>query len=180
MLMGWDYVSELRPPTGLLFIPQVMYGHEEPWWNDVDMGKLLICLPEHSLAVLPAELSSSKSGGSGWRKWCARWNGTCGISLIVLFDVMIPKHQAHCLKWGEVTGRMPFCMFPWGSEVILQSRKITHFFAVVIHCDNVLTLILFSLLLHYRLHVITHKENAQKYELLHKLPLPGPSQWQTF
>jgi hypothetical protein len=25
---GWDYVSELRPPTGLLFIPQVIYKHD--------------------------------------------------------------------------------------------------------------------------------------------------------
>jgi hypothetical protein len=25
-----DYVSELQPPTGLLFIPQVIYVHEEP------------------------------------------------------------------------------------------------------------------------------------------------------
>jgi hypothetical protein len=30
--MGWDYVSELRPQTGLLFIPQVIYEHQEPWY----------------------------------------------------------------------------------------------------------------------------------------------------
>jgi hypothetical protein len=24
IMMGWDYVSELRPPTGLLFLPRVM------------------------------------------------------------------------------------------------------------------------------------------------------------
>jgi hypothetical protein len=36
MSMGCDYVSELRQPTGLLFIPQVIYEHEEPWWNDID------------------------------------------------------------------------------------------------------------------------------------------------
>jgi hypothetical protein len=28
MSMGWDYVSEQRPPTGLLFIVQVIYEHE--------------------------------------------------------------------------------------------------------------------------------------------------------
>jgi hypothetical protein len=27
--MGWDYVSE---PTGLLFIPWVIYEHGQPWW----------------------------------------------------------------------------------------------------------------------------------------------------
>jgi hypothetical protein len=32
MLMGWAYVSELQPPTGLFFIAQVIYVHEEPWW----------------------------------------------------------------------------------------------------------------------------------------------------
>jgi hypothetical protein len=37
--MGWDYVSELRPPTDLLFIPQVMYEYGEPRWNDTDRGK---------------------------------------------------------------------------------------------------------------------------------------------
>jgi hypothetical protein len=42
MSMGQDYVSELRPPTGLLFIPQVIYEHGEPWWNDISRGKLLI------------------------------------------------------------------------------------------------------------------------------------------
>jgi hypothetical protein len=25
----WDYISELRPPTGLLFIPQVIYEYGE-------------------------------------------------------------------------------------------------------------------------------------------------------
>jgi hypothetical protein len=44
--MGWDYVSELRPPTGLFFTPQVIYEHREPWWNDVGRGKLLTRPPE--------------------------------------------------------------------------------------------------------------------------------------
>jgi hypothetical protein len=37
--MGRDYVSELRPPTGLLSIPQLIYVYGEPWWNDIDKGK---------------------------------------------------------------------------------------------------------------------------------------------
>jgi hypothetical protein len=32
--IGWDYVSELRPQTGLLFIPQVIHEHAEQWWNE--------------------------------------------------------------------------------------------------------------------------------------------------
>jgi hypothetical protein len=42
MSMWWDYVSVLRPPTGLLFIPQIICEYGEPQWNDIDRGKLLI------------------------------------------------------------------------------------------------------------------------------------------
>jgi hypothetical protein len=40
MSTGWDYVSELRPPTGLLFISpdDSLYEHGEPWWDDIDRG----------------------------------------------------------------------------------------------------------------------------------------------
>jgi hypothetical protein len=65
---GEDYVSELQHPTGLLFIPQVISKHGEPWRNDVDCRNLQIHPPECSLAILPAELSNRKSGGSGLRK----------------------------------------------------------------------------------------------------------------
>jgi hypothetical protein len=36
MPMGWDYVSELQPLTGLLFIPQVIHESGERRWNNVD------------------------------------------------------------------------------------------------------------------------------------------------
>jgi hypothetical protein len=48
MSMGRDYVSELRPPTGLLFIPQIIYEYEQPRWNDTDRGK-----PKNSEETLP-------------------------------------------------------------------------------------------------------------------------------
>jgi hypothetical protein len=32
MSRWWDYVSELRPPSCLLFIPQEIWKHGEPWW----------------------------------------------------------------------------------------------------------------------------------------------------
>jgi hypothetical protein len=38
MLLGRDYVCELLPPMG------VLYG--EPLWNDIDMGKHFILLPD--------------------------------------------------------------------------------------------------------------------------------------
>jgi hypothetical protein len=37
--MDWDYVSELQPPTSLLFIPQIIYEYGEPRWNHVDRRK---------------------------------------------------------------------------------------------------------------------------------------------
>jgi hypothetical protein len=46
--MGRDYVSEQRPPTGLLFIPQLIYEHGEPQWNDIHRVKLPIRPPELS------------------------------------------------------------------------------------------------------------------------------------
>jgi hypothetical protein len=44
---------------GRLFIPQVIYEHGEPWWNDINRGKLLIC---------PQELSGSPLTESFGRK----------------------------------------------------------------------------------------------------------------
>jgi hypothetical protein len=53
----------------LLLVASVAYHeHREPWCNDVDRGKLPIRPPECSLAILPAESSSGKLGGFGWRK----------------------------------------------------------------------------------------------------------------
>jgi hypothetical protein len=39
MVTSCAYVSEPRPPTGLLFIPQVIYKHGEPWWTDIERGE---------------------------------------------------------------------------------------------------------------------------------------------
>jgi hypothetical protein len=48
MSMEREYVSELRPPMGLLFIPYVIYEHGEPWWIDINREILLIRPPELS------------------------------------------------------------------------------------------------------------------------------------
>jgi hypothetical protein len=32
IMMVWDYVSELRPPTGLFFIRRMICEHGELWW----------------------------------------------------------------------------------------------------------------------------------------------------
>jgi hypothetical protein len=39
MSMGCDFVSELWPQMGQLFIPQVIYEYGEPRWNDIDREK---------------------------------------------------------------------------------------------------------------------------------------------
>jgi hypothetical protein len=46
--MCWDCVSELRPPTCLLFIPLSIYEWGEPRWNDIDRIK-----PKNSEENLP-------------------------------------------------------------------------------------------------------------------------------
>jgi hypothetical protein len=46
-----------------LFIPQVIYEHREPWWNDIDRGKLLIRPPV--LSDYPTKSSCSKAGENG-------------------------------------------------------------------------------------------------------------------
>jgi hypothetical protein len=39
MSMGGDDVSELRPPTGLLFNPQMIYEYGETQCSDIDRRK---------------------------------------------------------------------------------------------------------------------------------------------
>jgi hypothetical protein len=57
IMMGWDYVSELRSPTGLLFIPG-WYVNTESHGDDAWL------VHQSSLAVLPAETS-----GASRRNW---------------------------------------------------------------------------------------------------------------
>jgi hypothetical protein len=38
MSVGWEDVSELRSPTGLLLIPQKVYENGQPRWNDTGRG----------------------------------------------------------------------------------------------------------------------------------------------
>jgi hypothetical protein len=53
MSMRWDYVSELRPPTGMVFIPHVIYEYVKSRGNDIVRLKLLI--RPSSLEILPAK-----------------------------------------------------------------------------------------------------------------------------
>jgi hypothetical protein len=77
--MRWDYVSELRPTTGLLFIPQVTYEHGKPWWNEIDRCKLLIRPPELSGNPTSSHLVASRRNGQ--KKW---WISSCEVFLFIL------------------------------------------------------------------------------------------------
>jgi len=57
MWMGRDYVFELGPPAGLLFTPKAIYESGDPWWNEVDRGKLL---------TRPSELSGNFTRRDIW------------------------------------------------------------------------------------------------------------------
>jgi hypothetical protein len=45
---GGEHVSELRQTISSLFIPQLIYEHVEPLWNDIDRERLLTPSPELS------------------------------------------------------------------------------------------------------------------------------------
>jgi hypothetical protein len=65
--MGWDYVSELRPRAGLLFIPQVVYEHAESGCNDTT-GENVWLVHHSSLEIQQVESSSSKAAVTGEAK----------------------------------------------------------------------------------------------------------------
>jgi hypothetical protein len=62
MSMGRDYVSELLPPKGLLFILQVIYEHEKTWWNYIDREKLLIRPSELSVNLASSHSVTKQEG----------------------------------------------------------------------------------------------------------------------
>jgi hypothetical protein len=76
MTMGWDCVSELRTPTGPLFIPQEIYEHGEPQWNGVERVKT----PDLSTRALYQ--SYQQSFGSKQKQ---RAKGMMNLSLLSIF-----------------------------------------------------------------------------------------------
>jgi hypothetical protein len=61
MSMGWEYVSELRSPTCLMFSPQVINEHGNHG-GIISTGENTWFANRSLLASLPAEQSSTKSG----------------------------------------------------------------------------------------------------------------------
>jgi hypothetical protein len=61
-----------------LFIPRMIYEHGDPWQNDIDRVNWFI--HQISLAFLPVESSSSKSGGTWrikWWIWLSKYHSSC-------------------------------------------------------------------------------------------------------
>jgi hypothetical protein len=60
---GMDNASEMRSPTGLSFIPKLIYEHGQPRWNDADTGKLPIRPPELSGNPTSSHLAANGKNG---------------------------------------------------------------------------------------------------------------------
>jgi hypothetical protein len=93
MLIGFDFVSELWPLMGLLFILLVIYEHGEPWWNVVDSGKLLIHPPELSGSSSSSHLVGSRR--SRQRKW---WIWPCKIVLFILASYFLRAIKSYDME----------------------------------------------------------------------------------
>jgi hypothetical protein len=79
--MGWYYISELRPSTGVLMSPRRYMGME-PQWNDIDRGDQRTRRETFPNATLFTTVSTYTDPGpnpgpvvSGWRltAWTMAW-----------------------------------------------------------------------------------------------------------
>jgi hypothetical protein len=105
--MGWDYAFELRSPTILLLILQVMYERGVPRWNDMGRGNSWF-VHQSSLAVLPAAILQQTE--NGWSEW---WMWPCEVYLFILANSFLTcrkilRHGASGFtpppRWKACTG----------------------------------------------------------------------------
>jgi hypothetical protein len=95
-----ESVSELWLPSDVLFNPQVRYEHVEPWWNNIDGGKLLTRPPEFSgnctsyLVVNQEELA---------KEW---WILPCKASLFKFKGIF--KVSLNLTTWGSLIFLLAF------------------------------------------------------------------------
>jgi hypothetical protein len=101
IMMGWDYVSELLPPMGLLFIP---------WWY-VNMEIMVMMMPagdnswlvhQSSLAVLPGETSgASRRNGRRSENFAYRqWSSGKHTNQYTTETTYRPIAPTKCSRWG--------------------------------------------------------------------------------
>jgi hypothetical protein len=84
MSMGWDYVSELRPPTGLLLIP-TWHMSMENHGGMISAGENSWFIHQIFLVTLRADSSTSKAGGTG--EWILPYE----VSLLYLEELICRK-----------------------------------------------------------------------------------------
>jgi hypothetical protein len=63
MSIGWGYVSDLRPPTGPFFIPQVIYEYGELQWNYTERIKSKNCHSATLSTTNPTWIDSGANPG---------------------------------------------------------------------------------------------------------------------
>jgi hypothetical protein len=103
--MGWDDISELRPPAGLLFIPQMIYVYDGPRWHEIDRGKneelgekpvpVPLCQPQ-----IPRGLT---------------WARTRAFEQILVY-AMLPSEP----RYQKYTETPPLTVFDWSLFVVID------------------------------------------------------------
>jgi hypothetical protein len=89
--IGGVTVSELRPPTGLLFIPRVNESMQSLRDDDTGWGKLLTC---------PPELSGNPTSRDIWKR-VGGMDKEMIISRISIFDTSVDiYHALNVMTWG--------------------------------------------------------------------------------
>jgi hypothetical protein len=128
MSLWWNYVSELQPPSGLLFILQVIYEHVKARWNDIDREKpkkseeqLSQCHFVHYKSSLGLTLAQTRvflARGRrliAWaraRSWlsskviCVKWNYP--VVTDEMYSTVINDFQIRCLKFCSLYGLIIF------------------------------------------------------------------------
>jgi hypothetical protein len=104
----WDYVTELRPPTGLLFIPQMIYEYGDPvvwYWQEKTeelWGKpvpVILWPPQipHGLTWARTRLSTVRG-----RRLTDRGAWVCmRVTVLRLCACVEVKFKVHCAWWKE-------------------------------------------------------------------------------
>jgi hypothetical protein len=91
MSMRWDYASDLRPTTGLLFIPQVMSMETHCGITSTHSW----FVHQSYLTILPAESCSSKHE----ERTKETWNWSCEVFLFILHMRIFICHK-NLMIWG--------------------------------------------------------------------------------
>jgi hypothetical protein len=95
--MGRDYVSELRPQTDLLFVPQIIYEHGEPRYSNIDRGKPLgekpVPMPLYLLQI-PYGLIQAWTRAFAVRGWWLTAWATCKFLVCyIIISKFLKKFQ---------------------------------------------------------------------------------------